>query len=45
MNLNLSFGIQIEPQFGLNKQEIDSIAQKVNSSTIWNMIWLSDHFF
>ncbi len=42
--MNLSFGIQIEPQFGFNKQNIDLIAERIVHSR-FDTIWISDHFF
>ncbi|MFX0096093.1 MAG: hypothetical protein ACFFBD_30420 [Candidatus Hodarchaeota archaeon] len=42
--MELSFGIQIEPQFGYTKADIDKIAEKVEQ-TIFDTIWISDHMF
>ena len=42
--MNLSFGVQIEPQFGFTKEKIDEIAGMCESSS-FDTIWVSDHMF
>lgn len=40
-----SFGIQLEPQFGYTKAEVDRIADVIEQDPRWDMIWISDHMF
>ena len=42
--MKLSFGVQIEPQFGFTKEKIDEIAGMCESSN-FDTIWVSDHMF
>ncbi|MFX1252070.1 MAG: LLM class flavin-dependent oxidoreductase [Promethearchaeota archaeon] len=42
--MKLSFGMQLEPQFGYTKAEIDKIAEKIQE-TAFDMVWVSDHMF
>ncbi|MHA2245761.1 MAG: LLM class flavin-dependent oxidoreductase [Candidatus Hodarchaeales archaeon] len=41
--MKLSFGVQIEPQFGFTKDKIDKIAVMCEKS--FDTIWVSDHMF
>ncbi len=43
--MTLSFGIQFEPQFGFNKEEVELIAKDILHSQYFDTIWISDHFF
>jgi alkanesulfonate monooxygenase SsuD/methylene tetrahydromethanopterin reductase-like flavin-dependent oxidoreductase (luciferase family) len=43
-NLKTSFGLQLEPQFGYTKKNVDEIAAFVEKSD-FDTIWVSDHMF
>ena len=43
--MKFSFGIQLEPQFGYTKSEVDQIADSLEQDPLWDMIWISDHMF
>lgn len=43
--MKFSFGIQLEPQFGYTKTEVDQIAETIEQDSLWDMIWISDHMF
>ncbi len=42
--MKLSFGVQIEPQFGFTKENIDEIAIMCEK-TVFDTLWISDHMF
>ncbi|MFW9990629.1 MAG: LLM class flavin-dependent oxidoreductase [Candidatus Odinarchaeota archaeon] len=42
--MKLSFGIQLEPQFGYMKKDVDKLAEKA-SRYKFDTIWVSDHMF
>jgi hypothetical protein len=42
--MKLSFGVQIEPQFGFTKEKIDKIAVMCEN-TGFDTIWVSDYVF
>ena len=42
--MKLSFGVQIEPQFGFTKEKIDKIAVMCENAS-FDTIWVSDHMF
>ncbi|UCG00786.1 MAG: LLM class flavin-dependent oxidoreductase [Candidatus Heimdallarchaeota archaeon] len=42
--MKLSFGVQIEPQFGFTKETIDQIAVMCEN-TSFDTLWVSDHMF
>jgi alkanesulfonate monooxygenase SsuD/methylene tetrahydromethanopterin reductase-like flavin-dependent oxidoreductase (luciferase family) len=42
--MDLSFGLQLEPQFGYTKENVDNIADVVEKNQ-FNTIWVSDHMF
>jgi len=42
--MKISFGVQIEPQFGFTKEKIDEIAGRCESCN-FDTIWVSDHMF
>ncbi|MFW9854386.1 MAG: LLM class flavin-dependent oxidoreductase [Candidatus Thorarchaeota archaeon] len=42
--MELSFGLQLEPQFGYTISEMDSIAEQLEE-TRFDTVWVSDHMF
>ena len=42
--MDLSFGLQLEPQFGYTKEEIDNITNVVVKNQ-FDTLWVSDHMF
>ncbi len=42
--MNPSYGIQLEPQFGYTKENIDKLASAIETSK-FDTIWVSDHMF
>ncbi|MHA2173453.1 MAG: LLM class flavin-dependent oxidoreductase [Candidatus Hodarchaeales archaeon] len=42
--MDLSFGLQLEPQFGYTKQNVDEIGRYIEKS-IFDIVWVSDHMF
>jgi alkanesulfonate monooxygenase SsuD/methylene tetrahydromethanopterin reductase-like flavin-dependent oxidoreductase (luciferase family) len=42
--MDLSFGLQLEPQFGYTKQNVDEIGRYIEKS-IFDTVWVSDHMF
>ncbi len=42
--MKISFGLQLEPQFGYTKQNVDEIGKYIENS-IFDTIWVSDHMF
>jgi alkanesulfonate monooxygenase SsuD/methylene tetrahydromethanopterin reductase-like flavin-dependent oxidoreductase (luciferase family) len=44
MLMELSFGLQLEPQFGYTKDDVDQFANLIENSK-FDTIWVSDHMF
>ncbi|MCK4848779.1 MAG: LLM class flavin-dependent oxidoreductase [Candidatus Heimdallarchaeota archaeon] len=42
--MDTSFGVQLEPQFGYTKKNVDEIASFVEKSS-FDTVWVSDHMF
>jgi alkanesulfonate monooxygenase SsuD/methylene tetrahydromethanopterin reductase-like flavin-dependent oxidoreductase (luciferase family) len=42
--MKLSFGMQLEPQFGYSKDDVDQFANLIENSK-FDTIWVSDHMF
>ncbi|MHA1994386.1 MAG: LLM class flavin-dependent oxidoreductase [Candidatus Hodarchaeales archaeon] len=42
--MDISYGIQLEPQFGYTKADIDNLASSIEKSR-FDMVWVSDHMF
>ena len=42
--MKMSFGMQLEPQFGYTKEDTDKLADVVEKSR-FDTIWVSDHMF
>ena len=41
----LSFGVQVEPQFGYVRDDIDRFVERIEHSQHFDSVWVSDHLF
>ncbi|MFX0211527.1 MAG: LLM class flavin-dependent oxidoreductase [Candidatus Hodarchaeota archaeon] len=44
-DVSRSFGLQLEPQFGFTKTDVDKLARQLGQSSHFDMVWISDHMF